>query len=745
MKPSKPADADKLRRRTEYRLQSHSASAQLGHSEAQNLRLLHELQVHQIELEMQNEELRNARAQLEAELARFTDFYDFAPVGYFTLDPSGAIALTNTAGARLLGSERAKLQDKRFALFVAEADRPAFNAFLKQVFAAQAKPSCEVTLASRDRIARTVLLEATLSPDGMECRAVAVDISAHKQTENRLQLAASVFAHAREGILIADAQGTLIEVNDAFTEITGYSREEALNQNRPMLQSGRQSPAFYTELWRHLASIGHWRGEMWNRRKSGEVYAEMVTISAVRDAGGKIQNYIAVCTDITPMKEHQRQLEHIAHFDPLTKLPNRVLLADRLQQAMLLSQRRNTSVAVVYLDLDGFKAVNDQQGHDVGDQLLVALAQRMKAALRDQDTLARIGGDEFVAVLADLERAKDCEPVLARVLRAASEPVPLGSALLQVCASMGVTVYPQDGSEADGLLRHADQAMYGAKQAGKNRYHMFDVVRDAAVKSQRESLEHIRRAIERREFVLHYQPKVNMKTGAVIGAEALIRWQHPKRGLLLPADFLPLIEDHPISVDVGEWVINTALSQMREWKTAGLDIPVSVNVSAHQLQQDDFTARLRDLLAIYPDIPPGRLELEILETTVLQDTAQISDLMLACSQLGVRFALDDFGTGYSSLTYLKRLPAHTLKIDQSFVCGMLDDPDDLAIVKGVIGLAAAFRREVIAEGVETITHGALLLSLGCELAQGFGIARPMPAQALPGWAASWKPDEAWTA
>ena len=565
------------------------------------------------------------------------------------------------------------------------------------------------------------------------------------KAETRLQLAASVFDHAREGIMITDASGTIIEVNDTFTHITGYSREEALGQNPRILHSGQHGPEFYAAMWQALTQHGHWTGEMWNRRKNGEVYAEMQTVSAVRDADGKVQNYVSLFTDITPMKEHQQQLEHIAHYDALTGLPNRVLLADRLHQAMIQSQRRGLSLAVVYLDLDGFKSVNDQYGHDIGDKLLIALALRMKTALRDGDTLARIGGDEFVAVLVDLEHHQDCEPVLSRLLRAAAEPVEMDNAVQQVSASIGVTIYPRDGADADQLMRHADQAMYVAKQTGKNRYHLFDVEHDTAVKIQHESIDNIRLALARDEFVLYYQPRVNMKTGNMIGAEALIRWQHPERGLLPPAAFLPVIENHAISSEVGEWVIATALSQMMEWQAGGLHCPISVNIGARQLQQSDFVTRLSELLAAHPGMQANCLELEILETSALEDITNASRIMYACRELGVRFALDDFGTGYSSLTYLKRLPADILKIDQSFVYDMLEDPNDLAIVEGVIGLAAAFQREVIAEGVESVLQGQMLLSLGCEMAQGYGIARPMQASELPAWAASWRPDETWTA
>ena len=570
--------------------------------------------------------------------------------------------------------------------------------------------------------------------------ALAIDKTASSAS---LQLAASVFSHAREGIMIADTVGTIIEVNATFTRITGYERDAAIGRNTRMLQSDRHLPEFYQAIIESLTDKDHWYGEIWSQRKNGEIFPAMVAMSAVRGPDGLAVNYVSLFTDITLMKEHQHQLEHIAHYDLLTGLPNRVLLADRLHQAIVQSQRWQRRIGVVFLDLDGFKTINDTHGHVAGDSLLITVAQRIKSALREGDTLARIGGDEFVAVLVDLEGPHDCEPLLDRMLKAAATPVWVGDALLQVSASMGVTIYPQDGAEPELLVRHADQAMYLAKQAGKNRYHLFDVVLDAAVKTQRESLEHIRQALQAREFVLHYQPKVNMRSGAVVGAEALIRWAHPQRGLLAPGVFLPVIEDHPLIVDLGEWVIDTALAQMAQWHAQGLDLPVSVNVGARQLQTSEFVERLSGLLARHPSVQPQWLELEVLETSALEDMAQVHRVMHACHDLGVAFALDDFGTGYSSLTYLKHLPAATLKIDRSFVLGMLDDPNDLAIVQGIIGLANAFRRQVIAEGVETREHGVRLLALGCELAQGYGIAPAMAAETLPAWAADWRTNGRW--
>ena len=463
------------------------------------------------------------------------------------------------------------------------------------------------------------------------------------------------------------------------------------------------------------------------------------------DSAGNFIGYIGFCYDISAQKENRRQLEHIAHYDMLTDLPNRMLLSDRLRLAVTQARRRKQQLAVAYIDLDGFKAINDRHGHAVGDQLLVALADRMRQCLRAGDTIARLGGDEFVTILVDLPDAQTSIPLITRLLAAASQPVECNGLSLQVSSSIGVAYYAGDeDTDAEQLVRHADHAMYQAKQAGKNRFHVFDDARDRAVRGHHKKIGRIQRALREGEFALHYQPKVNLRTGAVTGVEALIRWQHPERGLLAPGLFLPDIENHPLAVEVGEWVIATALAQVEAWQTQGLDLPVSVNIAAHHLQQADFVARLKTLLAAHPAVSPERLELEVLESSALEDIGNVSAIIAACAELGVGFALDDFGTGYSSLTYLKRLPARVLKIDQSFVRDMLNDSDDLTIIDGVLGLANAFGREVIAEGVETVAHGIALLQLGCELAQGYGIARPMPAEQLIAWRQHWQPDPRWT-
>ncbi len=568
-------------------------------------------------------------------------------------------------------------------------------------------------------------------------------VDKRKLTETRLSLMANVFKNAKEGIFITDTSGTILEVNDTFTDITGFSREEAIGNNPRILKSGRQSNEFYAALWHDISVKGHWYGEVWNRRKNGEVYAEMATISAVSDTDGVIQNYVAIFSDITWIKEHERQLKHIAHYDALTSLPNRVLLADRLNQALEETQRRGNLLAIAYIDLDGFKQINDTYGHSIGDEILITVAKRFQNSIRDYDTLARIGGDEFIAVLTNLTEPHESEVILNQLLTAASKPIYINGKEFAISASIGVTIYPTDSSDGELLLRHSDQAMYLAKLAGKNCYHMFDVSMDLAIKTRRETLNQIRQAIQKKEFVLYYQPKVELTIGKIYGAEALIRWLHPTRGLIPPNQFLPIIEDHDESVELGEWVIEDALNQIRIWRKMGIDLVISVNISARQILQADFVNKLSNILNRYPDVPAESIELEIVETSALEDIAKVSSAMTACKKFGVHFSIDDFGTGYSSLTYLKHLPANTLKIDQTFVKDMMQYPDDHAIVRGIVGLASAFQRDVIAEGMEEPKLGEELIRLGCTKAQGYAIARPMPAENFVSWMNSWIPDPSW--
>lgn len=442
--------------------------------------------------------------------------------------------------------------------------------------------------------------------------------------------------------------------------------------------------------------------------------------------------------------QYRQQRELSANYDALTGLPNRELFAERARQGIFQSQLSASSMAVCYLDLDAFAQLNIDHGRSVCDHLLINTAECLRACLRGGDTLIRIGSDEFALLVLGIRSDDEFRLMLDELQLRMAEPFISDSASVNMSISIGATIYPRDDADPETLLRHALQAMIAAKQRGPGGCVLFDPESDRRVRAKRESVGNVYAALERGEFVLHYQPKVDLRRGAVVGAEALIRWRHPERGLLLPGAFLPAIENDDVMIALGDWVIAAALAQKERWREQGLELSLSVNVTAQHLLDPGFLVRLRQLLPAAAPTGGGRLEIEVLESSQIDDTGKVEQIIVACRELGVGFALDDFGTGYSSLAYLRRLSADTLKIDQSFVSRMLDDPGDLAIVSGVIGLAAAFQRKIIAEGVETLAQARLLLSVGCHLAQGYGIARPMPAEALPGWVASW-PDAAWRA
>jgi diguanylate cyclase (GGDEF)-like protein/PAS domain S-box-containing protein len=703
-----------------------------------------------IALSKRNHQLGQLNTERQASENRFREMFDNMSDGvaiYAAVDQGNDFVFRehNKAGQRYARLAREETIGKRVTeLFPGIGDMGLLEVF-KQVWQSGEPAHFPLTHYRDGRIGQWVENYVFRLPND-EVVAIYNDVTASRQADENLRRAAMVFENAREGIMITNAIPEIIDVNEAFLNITGFQRDEVMGKNPHILSSGRHDLNFYQGMWKSLIDKGFWSGEIWNRRTDGQIYAELLTISSIRNERGEPQQYIGLFTDITAQKENESRLEHIAHYDALTGLPNRVLLADRLDQDMRHARRRLQRLALIYLDLDGFKEINDIYGHQSGDLLLIQVARNMKDALREGDTIARLGGDEFVAVLIDLSLNEDGIALFKRLLDAASRPVKIGNQHLRVSASLGVSFYPQeDDMDAEQLIRQADQAMYQAKIAGKNCYHIFDTEQDRQLRGLHEGLESIRKGLEDRQFELFHQPKVNMSSGEVIGTEALIRWNHPTRGLLLPMEFLPVIEDHPLIVELGDWVLQNAMEQIERWARQGLTLSVSVNIAARQLQQDDFIEGIRQLLARFPHIEPSRLVLEVLETSALDDLGTISDVISGCRSLGVGFALDDFGTGYSSLAYLKRLPVSQLKVDRFFVRDMLDDPDDFAILEGVIGLANAFRLEIVAEGMETAEHGAMLLQLGCELAQGFGIARPMPAAQLQGWIANWNPEPAWSA
>ncbi|MBK9441886.1 MAG: EAL domain-containing protein [Comamonadaceae bacterium] len=695
-------------------------------------------------------ERKQAEIALHHEKQFSEDVLNALPGVFYMFDTTGRFVRWNHQFNKVTGYTDAELASMRGTDFFTGEDQRLVSETMQQVFT-QGQADVEADFQTKDgrKLPYHFIGQRSTIGDQVFLLGVGRDISEQRRTRQALEIQRThlqtLVNTIPDLIWLKAGDGTYLACNPEFERSFGAAESDIVGKTDYDFVPKEVADSFRAHDRAAIARGEATRSEEWITYASdGHRVLLETTKIPMRTPDGRLVGVLGIGHDITEREAHQKQLEHIAHFDTLTGLPNRVLLADRLQQALAQAQRHGKVLAVAYIDLDGFKAINDQFGHAVGDRLLTALAGHMKKSLREGDTLARLGGDEFVAILLDLSDVESSAPLLSRLIAAAAEVVYEDGNALRVSASLGVTFYPQaEAIDAEQLLRQADQAMYQAKQAGKNRYHVFDTEHDRSVRGHHESLERIKQALDEREFVLYYQPKVNIRTGVVIGAEALIRWQHPQQGLLPPGAFLPLIADHPMAIAIGEWVLDSALTQIEAWKAGGLALPVSVNIDAIHLEQTDFVDRLRQQLSRHPGVMAGDLELEVLETSALQDIAHVSSVILACHEMGVGFALDDFGTGYSSLTYLKRLPAGMLKIDQSFVRDMLEDPDDLAILDGVLGLASAFRRQAIAEGVETLAHGEVLLQLGCQLAQGYAIARPMPAAALPSWLASWHPDVAW--
>lgn len=675
--------------------------------------------------------LKEAQQQLQISEEKFAKAFHSSPDGLLiTRQSDGLLVEVNEGFSRITGYNSTLSLDHSTLDLGIWADLNERNQMIEQMRRDGFVRDFSSHIRRRDGQIRLCEMSARPLPIGGEdCMlTIARDITERHQMQEKLQLAATVFESTAEGVLITDTQQRINAVNRAFTEITGYSEHEALGQTPRLLASGQHDSAFYAAMWYQLTAKGHWQGEISNRRKNGEFYPSWLTISAVRNPEQVITHFVAVFADISSLKQAQARLDYQAHHDPLTGLPNRTLFENRLQAALNHSQEVCGHGAVLFLDLDRFKHINDSLGHPVGDLLLKGIALRLKEQLRDVDTVARLGGDEFIILLPGLLHPSDAEAVANKLLVCFNAPFQAGEHEFFISASIGTSLFPNDGSDVATLVKNADAAMYRSKAKGRNRVERY--TRDlTAQASERIALEHeLRRAIERNELSLFYQPKFCLLSQRLVGAEALLRWRHPTFGDVPPEHFIPLAEENGMILQIGDWVLENACRQMFEWNKIYRPFgPLSVNLAGMQLRQPNLLHRIEHLLRAF-DLQPGCLQLEITENFIMSQAEEALVVLHKLKALGVLLAIDDFGTGYSSLSYLKRLPLDTLKIDQSFVYGLPDDPHDAAIVRAIIALGRSMQLTVIAEGVETPEQQEFLALEGCEQIQGFIVSPPLRAE-----------------
>jgi diguanylate cyclase (GGDEF)-like protein/PAS domain S-box-containing protein len=667
--------------------------------------------------------LREANERLEAVIGS-------SPVAIYTRTLQGIVTSWNPAAENMFGWRADEIIGRPLATVPPDKQRET-EELRRRLMNGEPVVDVEVRRQKRDGtpidIRSTLALLHDAAGRAYGYIAVAVDITERKKTEDMLRLSAQVFENASEGIMVTDADSTIVAVNKAFTAITGYAAEEAIGQHMRLLHSGWHDPSFYGALRDALERVGHWQGELWDRRKGGDAYAQWTNIAAVRDDRGRVTHYVAVISDITARKEAERRLSYLATHDALTGLKNRSLFYESLQHALARARRGGEGVALLFLDVDNFKAINDTLGHHSGDQLLREIAARISACVRDSDTVARQGGDEFTVMIEDVGGPDEVARIAQKMLDALAPKFIVAGREIFVTASIGIDIFPADSGGANDLLKNADAAMYHAKEQGRNNYQFYSAELNTAAHKRLTLESGLRRALERQEFVLHYQPQVTLRGARLVGIEALLRWQHPEYGLIMPDEFIPLAESSGLIVPIGEWVLRTACAQHRAWQDAGLQTaPVAVNISARQFRPDFVDTVRRVLEDTRLEAP--QLELEITESLLMRNIDATSAALHRLNQLGVGLAVDDFGTGHSSLYYLKSFPVDKLKVERAFVRDIDTDPDDAALIKAIIGLGHSLGLKVTAEGVETESQFAHLLGMGCDEAQGYYFGRPMPAQ-----------------
>ena len=639
---------------------------------------------------------------------------DDAPDGVFVLSADGTVRYANHASGKLFGCCRRELVGVCFG------------------FPLSAAEPTDIEIPRGDGGWSVAEMHvADTEWDGTPAYvALLRDVTARKHVERRMQLADKVFQNTQEGIVVTDGSGNIVSVNPAFTAVTGYQPDEVIGRNPKLLKSGRHDEAFYRAMWDEIARHGQWQGEIWNRRRNGEIYPEWMNISAVHGRAGEPTYYVAVFSDISLVKQNEERLHRLAHYDALTGLPNRVLFGDRLRQSLVQAQRSGKLVGLLFLDLDRFKLVNDTLGHRAGDLLLQEVAVRLQAAVRAQDTVSRLGGDEFTVILPDLHAAAGAGNVAEKIIEVLSMPFALGQQDVFVTPSIGIAIYPLTGDDAESLVKHADIAMYQAKEQGRNNFQYFRPGQGAASRDIFE-LEHgLRHALERGELRVVYQPEIEIETGKVVAVEALLRWQHPTRGEIPPAEFIPVAEDSGLIGVIGEWVLREACAENKRWQDSGLPpVRMAVNLSVRQLRNVRFAEKVAEILDD-TGLAPEWLEVELTESMLMQHAHDMMGILWQLKSIGVRLSIDDFGTGYSSLNYLKRLPVDTLKIDRSFIEGLGRDANDQAISNAIIALANSLNLRVVAEGVENQEQLWFLRDHHCCDAQGFFFSRPVNGERL---------------
>jgi diguanylate cyclase (GGDEF)-like protein/PAS domain S-box-containing protein len=648
-----------------------------------------------------------------------------------TMDLGGFITGWNRGAEQLFGYAAEEALGKHILFLYAdpdaEDDSEGFaGAFLehggRELEVRRRRKSGEIFWAS-------LLLSLMRDAQGEPCGMIGYlsDITARIEAEKSMRLQSRIFEHSEESILITDPERRILSVNPAFCAITGYTEQEVLGQTSNFLRSDKHSPHFYEEIWNHVETDGSWIGEIWTRRKSGEDFPSWASISLVRNRDGGLANYFSIFTDITERKQAEERIHHLAYYDELSGLPNRTLLYKLIDQALVEARRHRLHGALLFIDLNRFKPINDTLGHAVGDHLLRCVAERLRGAVRTADVVARLGGDEFVVALFDITQREHAAVVAQKILAALDPPFILDEHELKIGAAIGISVYPRDGLETESLLRMADIAMYRAKQTGPDGYAFYNHDMNQKALDRLKIETGLRHALENDELLLHYQPKVDIASGRIVGAEALVRWKHPERGMVSPGEFIPVAEESGLIMRISAWVLEAALKQASAWQAEGLPLTkVAVNLSARDFSSD-LADRVKAMLAQH-DLLPAWLELEITEGMLTHSSEDVIAMMDALTAFGVALSLDDFGTGYSSLAYLKRFPIDTLKIDQSFVRGIPDDGNDCAIAGAIISMAQRLGHRVIAEGVETRAQLDFLRSLDCQEIQGYLFSPPVPPE-----------------